>query len=98
MPRPGTDHNAILRCCSEHKIEWHHIAPGKPEQNGCVESFNRRMRDEVFSEAMVHNPAPARVVIAAWAAGDNTEGPPSAPDYHIPADDARTPNAAIARP
>ena len=32
--------NAILRWCSEHRIEWHYIAPGKPMQNGFVESFN----------------------------------------------------------
>ncbi len=36
--------NAILRWCSEHRIEWHYIAPGKPMQNGFVESFNGRMR------------------------------------------------------
>jgi transposase InsO family protein len=40
--------NAILKWCAEHKIEWHYIAPGKPMQNGCVESFNGRMRDEFF--------------------------------------------------
>ena len=32
--------NAILRWCSEQRIEWHYIAPGKPMQNGFVESFN----------------------------------------------------------
>ena len=36
--------NAILGWCSEHRIEWHDIAPGKPMQNGFVESFNGRMR------------------------------------------------------
>jgi transposase InsO family protein len=36
--------NAILRWCAEHKIEWHYIAPGKPMQNGFIESFNGRMR------------------------------------------------------
>ncbi len=38
--------NAILKWCAEHKVEWHYIAPGKPMQNGFVESFNGRMRDE----------------------------------------------------
>jgi putative transposase len=36
--------NAILRWSKEHQIEWHYIAPGKPMQNGYVESFNGRMR------------------------------------------------------
>jgi transposase InsO family protein len=37
--------NAILKWCAETKIEWHYIAPGKPMQNGFVESFNGRMRE-----------------------------------------------------
>ena len=32
--------NAILTFATERKIEWHYIAPGKPMQNGFVESFN----------------------------------------------------------
>ena len=36
--------NAILAWQQEHAIEWHYIAPGK--QNGFVESFNGRLRDE----------------------------------------------------
>ena len=32
--------NAVLSWCGEAKIEWHYIAPGKPTQNGYVESFN----------------------------------------------------------
>ena len=38
--------NAILKWCAEAKVEWHSIAPGKPMQNGFVESFSGRMRDE----------------------------------------------------
>ncbi|MBN7787751.1 IS3 family transposase [Ponticoccus gilvus] len=90
--------NAILRWCSEHRIEWHYIAPGKPMQNGFVESFNGRMRDELLNETMFRNLAHARVVIAAWAADYNTERPHSALDYQTPADYARALNTAIARP
>ncbi|KRD63451.1 hypothetical protein ASE60_31425 [Ensifer sp. Root278] len=32
--------NAIFAWSKDHKIEWHYIAPGKPMQNGYVESFN----------------------------------------------------------
>ncbi|AHD03562.1 hypothetical protein METH_22295 (plasmid) [Leisingera methylohalidivorans DSM 14336] len=38
--------NAILRWQEDRKAEWHYIAPGKPMQNGFVESFNGRLRDE----------------------------------------------------
>ena len=36
--------NAILGWTTDHQVEWHTIAPGKPMQNGFVESFNGRMR------------------------------------------------------
>ena len=65
--------NTILRWCFEHRIEWHYIAPGKPMQNGFVESFNGRMRDELLNETMFRNLAHARIVITAWATDYNIE-------------------------
>jgi putative transposase len=44
--------NAILGWAESRKIEWHYIAPGKPMQNGFVESFNGRLRDELLSETL----------------------------------------------
>lgn len=41
---------AILRWYQERSIEWHYIAPGKPQQNAFVESFNGRLRDELLNE------------------------------------------------
>ena len=57
---PELTSNAILKWCAEHKIEWHYIAPGKPMQNGFVESFNGQMRDEVLNETLFRNLAHAR--------------------------------------
>lgn len=90
--------NVILKWQEERHVEWHYIAPGKPMQNGFVERFNGRMRDELLKETMVPNLADARVVIAARAADYNTERPHSALDYQTPADYARTLTTAIARP
>ena len=39
--------NAILSWAKDHRVEWHYIAPGKSMQNGYIESFNGRMRDEL---------------------------------------------------
>ena len=36
--------NAILKWQEDRKVDWHYIAPGKPMQNGFVQSFNGRMR------------------------------------------------------
>ena len=90
--------NAILKWCTEHRIEWHYIAPGKPMQNGFVESFNGRMRDEFLNETAFRNLAHARDLIAAWVDDYNTQRPHSALGYETPADYARALTTAIARP
>ena len=43
---------AILRWSQESRIEWHYIAPGKPQQNAFVESFmyGRPLRCKVSNE------------------------------------------------
>lgn len=52
--------NAVLAWCGEIEVEWHYIAPGKPMQNGYVESFNGRMRDELLNETLFLSMAHAR--------------------------------------
>ena len=37
--------NAMLAWQQDRGVEWHYIAPGKPMQNGFVESFIGRLRD-----------------------------------------------------
>ena len=76
--------NSILAWSAEHRIDWHDIAPGKPMQNGLVQSFNGRMRDELLSETLFHGLGHARAVIAEWATDFNTERPHSALDYQTP--------------
>jgi transposase InsO family protein len=60
--------NAILAWSAETGIEWHYIAPGKPMQNGYIESFNGRMRDELLNESLFLGLADARLAITAWVA------------------------------
>lgn len=52
FPRRGTGltSNAIPGLCSEHRIQWHYVALAEPIQNGFVESFNKRMRDELLND------------------------------------------------
>ena len=42
------------------------IAPGKPMQNGFVESFNGRLRDERLNEHLFANLKEAREIIEEW--------------------------------
>jgi hypothetical protein len=77
--------NAVLAWCGEIGIEWHYIAPGRPMQNGYVESFNGRMRDELLNETLFLSLAHARVEIAAWVEDYNRERPHSSLGYATPA-------------
>jgi putative transposase len=70
--------NAMLAWCKDNKIDWHFIAPGKPMQNGFVESFNGRMRDELLNETIFRDLDHARSVIAWWGVGYNQHRPHSA--------------------
>ncbi|KQV37551.1 hypothetical protein ASE37_24495 [Rhizobium sp. Root268] len=56
--------NSILGGSKDRKVEWHYIAPGRPMQNGCVESFNGRMRDELLNESLFFGLVHARSAIA----------------------------------
>jgi putative transposase len=58
--------NAILGWTKDHGIEWHYIAPGKPMQNGYIESFNGRMRDELLNETLFLDLDQARRMIGSW--------------------------------
>ena len=33
-------------------MEWHYIAPGKPQQNAFIEKFNGRLHDELLNETL----------------------------------------------
>jgi putative transposase len=69
--------NAILAWQQQRGVEWHYIAPGKPMQNGFVESFNGRLRDECLNEHLFANLKEAREIIEEWRIDYNTNRPHS---------------------
>ncbi|WP_443027765.1 IS3 family transposase [Sphingopyxis sp. MWB1] len=77
--------NAVLAWCGDVGIEWHYIAPGRPTQNGFVESFNGRMRDELLNETLFFTIGQARTILARWVDDYNTERPHSSLGYATPA-------------
>lgn len=77
--------NAVLIWSQDHRINWHYIAPGKPMQNGHVESFNGRMRDELLNESLFSSLKEARIVIAQWVDDYNNIRPHSSLGYQTPA-------------
>jgi putative transposase len=77
--------HAIFTWCKDHKIGWHYIAPGMPMQNGYVESFNGKMRDELLNETLFFSLDHTRQAIAEWVEDYNTSRPHSALAYQTPA-------------
>jgi len=55
-------------------------------QNGFMEAFNGRMRDELLNESLFRGLDDARAQIAAWVADYNTERPHSALGYQTPSE------------
>ena len=65
-------------------VNWHFIAPGKPMQNGYVESFNGRMRDELLNETLFFDLDHARQAISEWTTDYNLRRPHSSLGYLTP--------------
>jgi putative transposase len=74
----------FLAWCVERQIELVHIQPGKPTQNGRVESFNGRMREECLNLSWFQNLFDARRKIAAWRTEYNEQRPHSSLGYKTP--------------
>jgi putative transposase len=62
----------------EHGVVLDFIDPGKPMQNGYLESFNGKFRDECLNVHWFGNLADARRIIVDWRQSYNTERPHSA--------------------
>ena len=90
-----------------------YIAPGSPWENGFIESFNARLRDELLDGEIFYSLAEAKIVVESWRRHFNTVRPhgslgykPPAPEVFVPAMTARataqpgptTPPALAARP
>jgi putative transposase len=67
----------FLAWCVVWKIELLHIQPGKPTQNGRVESFHGRLREECLNVNWFQNLFDAKRKIAAWRKEYNEERPHS---------------------
>jgi putative transposase len=80
---------AILRWSQERQVEWHYIAPGKPQQNAFIESFNGRLRDELLNETLFTSLKHVREALAIWREDYNTVRPHSSLGNLPPADYAK---------
>jgi transposase InsO family protein len=64
------------------------IEPGSPWENGYIESFNGKLRDELLDREIFYNLREAQVLIEQWRRHYNTQRPHSALGYRPPAPEA----------
>jgi len=75
---------ALDQWCFAQGVEQHFIQPGKPMQNGYIESFNGKFRDECLNENWFLSLNDAREIIEQWRQHYNRERPHSALGYRTP--------------
>lgn len=75
---------AMLAWQRDRHVEWHYIAPGKPMQNGFVESFNGRLRDECLNKHIFRSYNHARDIIEKWRIDYNLHQPHTSLDGLTP--------------
>jgi transposase InsO family protein len=78
-----------------------YIAPGSPWENGFIESFNARLRDELLDGEIFYSLAEAKIIIESWRRHYNTVRPHASLGYKPPAPEvfvAFAPGRATAQP
>jgi transposase InsO family protein len=63
-----------------------YIEPGSPWENGSIESFNGKLREELLNGAIFYTLKEVRVVIEDWRRHCNRERPHSALDNMAPSE------------
>ena len=68
------------------------IEPGSPWENGFIESFNARMRDELLNGEIFFTLLEAKVIIGMWVKHYNTIRPHSSFCYRPPVTETLQPD------
>ena len=81
---PGFVARAVRSWLARLGVQTLFIEPGSPWENGYIESFHSRFRDECLNREWLLNLREARVVIEDWRQYYNTERPHSQLGYLSP--------------
>ena len=79
---------AIAEWMEQKKIKTLYIKPGSPWENGHIESFHDKLRDECLNREVFGTLAEARVIIGQWRREYNEHRPHSSLGYRTPAEAA----------
>jgi len=77
--------DAIEKWLKGNQVEALHIAPGSPWENGYIESFNGKLRDDVLNCELFSSVKEAKVIVENWRLEYNNHRPHSSLDYMTPA-------------
>ena len=77
--------NAIKKWLKEKHVETLYIEPGSPWENGYVESFNGKLRDEILNRELFYSVKEAKVIVEDWRLEYNNHRPHSSLGYMTPA-------------
>jgi len=78
----------VRRWLERVEVRTLYIAPGSPCENGYVESFNGKLKDELMDREIFYSLEEARVLVEQWRREYNTVRPHSALGYRPPAPEA----------
>jgi len=76
--------HAIGDWLQENKIETIYIRPGSPWENGHIESFHDKFRDECLNREIFGSLLEAKVLVQQWTIDYNTKRPHSSLRYQTP--------------
>jgi len=68
-----------------------YIAPGSPWENGYIESFNARLRDELLDGEIFYTLKEAQIIIESWRRHYNAVRPHASLSYRAPAPEVIVP-------
>jgi putative transposase len=69
---------------ADHQVRTLYIEPGSPWENGYIESFNGKLRDELLSRELFDSVAEAKVLVEQWRLEYNQDRPHSGLGYMTP--------------
>jgi len=90
--------NMLRKWLGELGVKTLFIEPGSPWENGYVESFNGKIRDELLNREIFYTLKEAQVLIERWRKEYNTIRPHSSLGYRPPAPQARLLSTPVMQP
>ncbi len=78
--------NAIKKWLKKRRVETLYIEPGSPWENGYVESFNGKLRDEILNRELFYSVKETKFIVEDWRLDYNNHRPHSSLGYMTPAE------------